>query len=154
VNKMKGITPIIATIILLLVTIGLASAAYTYMSTFFTQMTAGIIEIVDSYCLSGNGNQPSTANVILRNSGTAKINVNCPGTSQGQTIDCDGITIVKTSGGNIANPKFTSSSGESIREISPGGIAIFTETGCSGHCSYRFVPKAGAKAVTTSVYCP
>ena len=144
---MKGVTPIIATIILLLITIALASAAYTYMQGFFTQMTACTIDVVDSYPITTSG-EPC-AHIIIRNAGQSDINL-CAGQNCDDQIDCGGITIVKTTGGRLTNAGFGV-----VTRLAPGGIATFIDEGCiSGTCSYRFVCKAGAKAVTASVYCP
>ena len=51
--NMKGITPIIAIIILLLITISLAAAAWTFLTGYFTGLTTGTIELSQPTCLSG-----------------------------------------------------------------------------------------------------
>ncbi|MBI4182033.1 MAG: hypothetical protein HY520_03645 [Candidatus Aenigmarchaeota archaeon] len=46
----KGITPIIATIIVLLIAIALAGAAYTWITGYWTGLTAGLIEVQSITC--------------------------------------------------------------------------------------------------------
>jgi len=59
---MKGVTPIIAIIILLLITISLAGVAYTYLSGYFTGATAKVIQLRDSVkniaLINNIGSQP------------------------------------------------------------------------------------------------
>ena len=63
---MKGLSPIIATLLLLLMSIGLASMAWTFFSAAFTSKTK-IITLIDSFC-SG-----TTGHVILMNDGMETI---------------------------------------------------------------------------------
>ncbi|MBI4020243.1 MAG: LamG domain-containing protein [Candidatus Aenigmarchaeota archaeon] len=66
---MKGITPIIAIIILLLVTIAMAGAAYTYISAYNTGLTSKVIQVQDSFgntvVISNIGNQPISSDEIF-----------------------------------------------------------------------------------------
>jgi len=64
----KGIATIIATIILVVITIGLISTAYLYFSGLISGMTEGAISLVDAYCASN-----SYIYVIVKNEGTADI---------------------------------------------------------------------------------
>ena len=59
----KGITPVISIIILLLITISLAGAGWTYMSGYYEAMTAKSFSIVD---IARNY-------VLIRNDGTGSI---------------------------------------------------------------------------------
>lgn len=65
---MKGITPIISIIILLLITIGLASAAWTYLSGYMTNLTSRVLDVSTSSCING-----VQAMVLARNAGTNRI---------------------------------------------------------------------------------
>ena len=76
---MKGISPIIATILILVITIGLAGVAYVYISGIFAARGA-VIELIDIYCEDGSGA------AVIRNSGTVTI--------KGGTI-----VVTKTAGG-------------------------------------------------------
>jgi flagellin-like protein len=61
----KGISAIVATLLMLIITITLVGAAWTFISSIFTSRTAQILEFVDFH----NGE------IIVRNSGTAPIPV-------------------------------------------------------------------------------
>jgi hypothetical protein len=69
---MKGISTIIASIILVVITIGLISVAYLYMSGLLSGTTAKNIQLMDAYCdLTSSSNYNITA--IVKNIGTANI---------------------------------------------------------------------------------
>ena len=61
---MKGISTIIATIIMVVITIGLISVAYLYMSGLVTSRTGTNLQLVDAYCRSGN------FTLLIKNAGT------------------------------------------------------------------------------------
>ena len=67
---MRGITPVIAIIVLLLITIAIAGGAWTFMSTLTTGYTSKVIQTVDSFC-SGDG----YAVIALKNVGTDPITI-------------------------------------------------------------------------------
>ena len=60
---MKGISTIIATLLMLVITIGLAGMAYSYISGVFTARTR-TIELIDAFCVG------TTGSAIIRNSGS------------------------------------------------------------------------------------
>ncbi len=64
---MKGISPVIATLLMLVITIGLAGLAYTYISGVFTAKTAVMLTIdgTASYC------DANYIHVFVRNDGTS-----------------------------------------------------------------------------------
>ena len=64
---MKGISPVIATLLMLVITISLAGFAYTWLSRVMRARTM-TIEVFDEFCW-GNG----TGFITIRNSGTATI---------------------------------------------------------------------------------
>ena len=124
---MKGISTVIATLMMLLITMALAGMAYMYISGVFTAQTQGI-ELVDAYCVGG------TVNVTLRNIGTLNVN-----TAQ---IACT--QTAPTPGSCSLNPSTT---------ISPGNQTQLTlSTTCSGNCAYRLAPPAG-RAIQVVVSC-
>ncbi len=71
--EMKGITPIIAIIILLLITIGLAATAYMFMMGFFGALTENsfIIQPNGVYCTCTDDSCKITA--VVTNSGQDQI---------------------------------------------------------------------------------
>ena len=64
---MKGISAVIAIILMLVITIALAGSAYMFISGIFTARTGKAISIVDAYCVDG------TATITIRNDGTQNI---------------------------------------------------------------------------------
>jgi flagellin-like protein len=65
---MKGISSIIASILLLIITIGLAGTAYLFISGLLTGSINKVINVLDVSCNNGK------ITVILSNDGTANIN--------------------------------------------------------------------------------
>jgi flagellin-like protein len=128
----KGITPIIATIILLLITVALAGLAWTFLSGYYTGMTAKNIQLVDFSCTGG------TARVIIRNAGTESINTAACATT-GTVVTCTDLTIVKTQGA------MGLTQGVLPATVPAGQVATFTETGlAAGSHSYRLTTTTGA----------
>lgn len=127
---MKGISAIVATVIMLLITITLAGVAYTFIQGTFTSSTQGI-DVDDAYC-SG-----STVTVVLRNIGTNNVTrVTCSQTAPASDTTCDF---------GIMTP-----------EIGPGATKTVTDVcganGTARSCIYRIVPPSG-KSVTANAYC-
>jgi flagellin-like protein len=70
---MKGISTIIASILLLVITIGLAGTAYIFISSLLTTSISKTINVLDMSCTpSGNPNKGNIT-VILSNDGTVNI---------------------------------------------------------------------------------
>ncbi len=139
--KRKGITPIIAIIVLLLITVALAGAAWTYLSTYMTGLTGQSFEVRDYFCIRGD-----TAVVIVANTGTATLPV-----SEISIIDTDTGTDVTDDG------SWTSASGDTL----PNGALGENDVGkwegedavCgSDGCSYRVVGGT-ARAQIARIYC-
>jgi flagellin-like protein len=141
--KMKGITPIISIIILLLITIALAATAWTFMSGMMTSYTRSFT-IVDSYCEAG-----TTTNIKLRYVGTGSDPLsldNCNvAFSGGNDKTCGSITVTRTdavfNGANFSTDKITS-----------GQIVTFKDT-CTASgtkmCAYRFAGMGMGSLVST-----
>ena len=62
---MKGVSSVIATILMLMITIALAGMAYTYISGLFRTRTAVVLSVADAQCTTGG------VTVYVRNDGTA-----------------------------------------------------------------------------------
>ncbi|MEM5812607.1 MAG: archaellin/type IV pilin N-terminal domain-containing protein [Candidatus Aenigmatarchaeota archaeon] len=142
----KGITPIIAVIILLLITVALAGMAWVFMSGYFTGMTAKNIQLIDYSCAGG------TARVVFRNAGTSTItlvNGPCTGSFPGNVVTCGELTVVKTSGTFAAAP---STDKDSIASTPTAEIATFTDNCGSGNtCIYRLTTTTGAAGPSPNV---
>ena len=67
---MKGVSAVIATILMLMITIAIAGMAYMYISGMFTSKTGVVIEI-DETATSCNG---TTITVYVKNTGTIATN--------------------------------------------------------------------------------
>ncbi len=108
---MKGISPIIAIIIILLITIAIAGAAYSYISIIWGRTTEGI-QLISSDCTAGN------ATLTVRNVGTKDVTT---------------ITVTRTS------PSSATDMNVSPSTIIPGAQGVIYDNGCgSGNmCIYR-----------------
>lgn len=125
---MKGVTEVVSTILMLLVTLGLASLAYLFISGTFTQQTQGI-ELVDAYCVNG------TVTMLLRNIGDAAI----------FSVICRQIVPSEDMG-----TPCTSTASSIPLVIQPGTTNMITDI-CSGsgerYCIYRIIPPVGRTIV-------
>lgn len=121
-GQRKGITPIIAIIILLLITIALAGAAWSYISVYWSSITGRNIMIIDGFCTGG-----TTANIIIKNTGTLKVALS----------DIEIINTVTNS--VITDLNWTDiSATQEIQELNPGESGRFNTT-CPGYCTYKFI---------------
>jgi flagellin-like protein len=84
---MKAITPIIAIIVLLLITIALAGAAWTFMSSLSSGYTQKAFQPVDSFCAGG------FATMVIKNVGTDPIEISDTAI-QKEPYDVDSDTLV------------------------------------------------------------
>lgn len=134
----KGISPIIAIIILLLITVALAGAAWSYMSVYWTSITGKNIIITDGFCTEGN-----TSNILLRNTGTLRVTL-----SDIQVMDM--ATGAPVSGGSWTNVEGTLP----IINLDQGKSGRFS-VACSTYCTYRFIygGTIGLSSQTVSVAC-
>ncbi|MCD6371604.1 MAG: hypothetical protein J7L39_02690 [Candidatus Aenigmarchaeota archaeon] len=128
---MKGISAIIATLLILLITIGLAGLAYSYISGVFTARTAVVLSIdKSSFC--------NTTHVIafVRNDGT----------SQSSTVT---VRIYGPSGnlfGNCTIPSIQAGDVGSCAAAPPGGSSVTT-----GY--YTITAITTGSSARGSVYC-
>ncbi len=76
---MKGVSAIIATILMLIITIGLAGTAYVYISGIMTGRTAKTISLMDASCSGGD------IVIVIANDGS--LTVDGPGGDLGVWID-------------------------------------------------------------------
>jgi len=91
---MKAISDIIAILLMLIITIGLAGLAYSYISGVFTSRTAVVLSIdaAGSSCSSNSGN----ITVFVRNDGTTtsgSVSVTISGPNAGTCSPTSGDTI-------------------------------------------------------------
>jgi flagellin-like protein len=88
-KSMRGISTVVATLLMLIITIALAGLAYSYISGIFTARTAVVLAIDKADC------NPATnvITVTLRNDGTSPINLNAI-TLSGTKADGSAMTSV------------------------------------------------------------
>ncbi len=70
IEKMKGVSDIIATILMLVITIGMAGTAYVYISGMLTGKTASTISLIDYSC---SNTSVRVINLVVSNDGTTTI---------------------------------------------------------------------------------
>ncbi len=136
---MKGISEIIATILMLMITLAISGTAYIFISGAFTQQTQGM-EIVDAYCLDGT---PDVVNLVMRNLGTI-------------TIATSGFTVTQTNPTEPVPPEAPNKVWTGgITSIAPGTTSTLQDA-CEGSnprsCIYRVIPPAG-RSIVASVSC-
>jgi FlaG/FlaF family flagellin (archaellin) len=85
-KKMKGVSTIIASILMVVITIGLTSVAYLYMSGLLISRTVTNIQLADAYCKTGS------LYFLIKNIGTQNINNNVTVVIRGSTLAVGAIT--------------------------------------------------------------
>jgi len=133
-RNLKGISAVIATILMLVITIALAGTTYLYFTGIFTTQTQGI-EITDAFCDSSG-----SVTIAIRNLGTSSIT---------------SMTCLRTSpSSGSCNPGFT---GSNTPNIASGAVQNFPGVDtCQGSgsrfCQYRLTPNVG-RTQPASVSC-
>ncbi len=131
---MKGISEIIATILMLMITIGLAGTAYLFISAVFSRGMQGI-EIVDAFCIKETTGKDNST-IVVRNLGTT-------------SIDKSSISVVQTSPVSTTEVRWTPDT------ITPGSVAtMYDECEGSGSrtCIYRIMSSAG-RSIVAAISC-
>jgi flagellin-like protein len=134
---MKGVSAVIATILMLMITIAMAGVAYMYISGIFTAKTGVVIEI-DATATSC---ATTTITVYVRNTGTIKTDASKvalsgtkpDGTALGTPGNCGVATLALNAGA--------------------GSVACTTTLG-GGQGTNRIVAAGPTNTITGSVYCP
>lgn len=141
---MKAITPIISIIILLLITVGLAAAAWTYMDNYLRTLTAKNIEVSTQKCITiASTNKDVMA--IVHSMGTSAINT------------ANDVTIMDEAG-NPASGTWTDLDGNPLTndEIEAGKYAKVTIDCCTNDCpkTCTFGLVVAGRMQNLAVYCP
>jgi len=122
---MKGISTVIATLMMLLITMALAGMAYTYISGVFTSKTM-TISLVDAYCAGGS------ATWVIRNEGS---------------VDLAPSSFI------ISPVNENCTTDPAAPSISAGKTATLTATGCERGRIHVYRLRGPSNAVELSVYC-
>lgn len=130
---MKGISTVIATLLMLVITVALAITAYSYIQGLFTTTTSKAIDIADSGCIADSSlfvtvrnldqfNNISTSEIIVRVDDLPVAPVWNPadvganrGTSSA-TIDCGGADEPTCAIGSVHRIRVAGPSGRAIQE--------------------------------------
>jgi FlaG/FlaF family flagellin (archaellin) len=127
---MKGISDVIAMLLMLVITIGLVGLAYSYISGVFTARTAVVLSMVPE----ASSCTPSTINIVVRNDGT---------TASG------GVTVTVTSPGGASGSC-------SIASIKPGqeaSCSVSRGTTLTGSGYYKVVATTSGSTANGMIYC-
>jgi len=139
---MKGISAVIATILMLMITIAMAGVAYMYISGIFTQQTGTITDIDESATSCTGG----TITVYVRNSGTIAFDMSKISLS-GTKSDGTGAL----GGGGLCRPIAVPLNAP----LSAGGGALACTALLTGatNGNNRIVVSGPSNTATGSVYC-
>lgn len=115
---MKGISTIIATLLMLVITIGLAGIAYSYISGIISVRTRAI-ELVDAFCVG------TTGSAIIRNTGN---------------------DIIRSAEQSLEDVDANCTEKQTPQDINPGSTVRynFTNCGTGRYHSYRLVGPSNA----------
>ena len=145
---MKGITPIISIIVLLLITVSMAGAAYVFLGGYMQGLTGQAVTL-SGICQSGH-----IARVSVANMGTNSIDLGtCTGPSDiaGDETRCGDITVVSVDGhsmdGNWSAASIPTQTGTNPE------TAVFRDYACTGLCEYAFTRAGELQATTVTVRC-
>jgi flagellin-like protein len=132
---MKGISAVIATILMLMITIALAGVAYMYISGIFTAKTGVVIEF-DATATSCSG---TDITAYLRNTGTIATTLN----------------LITVSGTTSAGGPITGGACAASGSLNPGAGSLpcsVTLTGTSG--TNTLIASGPTNTARGTVYCP
>ena len=134
---MKGVSAVIATILMLMITIAMAGVAYMYISGIFTQQTGTVVQI-DATATSCLG---TTITVYVRDAGTSPFVDNL-------------ITLSGTTSTGVAIASVACDAAAPFVTLSAGGGAVACPTTLTGTAGTNRIVVAGpSNTVTGSVYC-
>jgi len=164
-TKRKGITPVISIIILLLIAIALAGAAWMFMSGLVGGFMRGSVSIVMAECLPDPHAPSTVGTIILRNQGNADISLGSINLCDLAPAPIYGDPMIKTPSKTCGALRIERTDGKAMNAyldkytIGPGEDVTFRDRNCNISagpmaCTYRFRVVGGAiGAITATVYC-
>ncbi len=141
---MKGVSAIIATILLLMITIALAGTAYIYMSGMLTGRTSKTISLLDASCSGGTS---SIITIVISNDGTSSITETAGSGDLKIFVDNIDDTVDFDENGVAADTTYTISSHGTVALVSDNGGGFYI----SGVHTILLV--SPSNAVRQVVYC-
>jgi flagellin-like protein len=136
---MKGVSAIIATILLLMITIGLAGTAYVYISGMMTGKMAKAISVLDANCKGGN------MTIVISNDGQEAILNTATGGDLKILVD-----------NNDKSNKFNESTAASnAYTINPRGVAILIDVSSNyaTGVSHTVLLVSPSNSITQRIWC-
>lgn len=124
---MKGISEIIGVIMILIITLTIASMTYTYVGNVYAQSTRPI-EIIDAYCIAGN------VTFVIRNGGTTDLNAN--------SLTCTPLSQTCSSSCSLPS------------DIPAGGAGSVTAVGCTNGRAHTWRLRGPSNGMDLYAYCP
>jgi len=136
----KGVSAVIATILMLMITIAMAGLAYGFISGAFTQKTGVVIEIDET----GTSCSGTIITVYVRNTGTMA--ADCADVTLSGTTSA-GASMTMTGGGTCGPATDKLNAGAGAKKC-----ATTTGTGTPG--TNTVVASGPSNTVSATVYCP
>ncbi|MGC8812013.1 MAG: archaellin/type IV pilin N-terminal domain-containing protein [Candidatus Aenigmatarchaeota archaeon] len=135
---MKGISTVLATILLLMITLALVGMAAGFIFGWWGRASQGIEQVGEGICQEGQGTGGQDKVIIyIRNFGNANQTVEVTQLAPSADNTIDGTTVPFS--------------------VEPGQTFTFqdtcTQSGTSRYCVYRFEPKMGGFPITVQVPC-
>ena len=146
-NRQSVYAPTI--IILLLLTVAMAAAAWSYMTVYFSGITAKTIEISMQKCVSSAGDQDVLA--VVRNMGTATIDIGNDiviWDKEANVVDPTNIAWADIYGTSLTPPNDKIEPGRDVKV----NIFCCSGSGCPKTCTYDII--IGGRSQTATAYCP
>jgi flagellin-like protein len=131
----KGITPVVAILVLLLITIAITGSAWIYISTYYGGITSEAVEITSADC-DGKGVQ-----IFLRNIGSGNLNL-------------DEVTVTRLNiSGSCWNDTINLSYANNI--VIPGGAGKISDTHCNStdNVALQYTIIAGGRVQKVNINC-
>ncbi|MBI4020766.1 MAG: hypothetical protein HY369_00825 [Candidatus Aenigmarchaeota archaeon] len=138
----KGITPIIATVILLLIAVAIAGAGYTWISGYWSGLTSNAIQITDISC------NATAVTIRFSNYGTDPISASAAGIPVERTVIGGVGTAAITYG-----PDFV---GTALDVVNPGASGRIYDTDANtadAGVTFKYFIEVGGRITTTQVTC-
>jgi flagellin-like protein len=141
-KKLKGITPIIAILVMLLITIAITGSAWIYISTYYSGMTGKAIEVTSIDCTS------TGVSIYIHNIGTDTLDT-------GADVDEDRIMVSGSCYGNDTAAPWDEYITYDPPTLGPGDSGIANDWHCnsSDDGTARYTLIAGGRVQKVQVSC-
>lgn len=140
----KGITPIVATVVLLLVVVAVAGAAYTYIAGFWGGLTSTVLQLRSSTCNTSGG-----VAIYVRNVGTNNIDLKDPAKLEITRSVISGLAGTQ----NIVYKNTTGSCAGATCIVAPQGAGTVTDAACGTGNTCRYTMVGGGASFDAQVTC-